>query len=191
MHDVLIIGLSGKRGSGKGFATQVLKDHFAGKGLGVTTFKFSDVLGSMLDNAHKPRTQENYNELFLETESSNPNFMTTRLEDKIKHSRGVLIIDGIRQIPQAEVVKKHGGIIFCISADDRKRYSMVVQRNEKMGDKNITYEDFLKDERSLANNNIDSIQSHCNEIITNDYTKQFKGELIDATSRALLTRFLD
>lgn len=174
MKNLTIIGLAGKRGSGKGFTVEILTSYYTKNHVSVSTFKFSDVLSVILDTAHIEKKQSNYNELFLSLNKIKPDFMSEILEKKIKESSGILLIDGVRHIDQVEIIKKYNGSIIYIEAEDEKRYAKVIERKEKSGDIHSTYEDFKRDEENGANKNIDLVKDLADTIISNTYNEDFK-----------------
>jgi dephospho-CoA kinase len=141
-----IIGLVGRQGSGKGTAAKILAEKY-----GAQLFRFSAILGDVLDRVAVERTRDNMIKI---SEALRATFGEDVLayaieKDAINSTSDIVVIDGIRRIediaaleplPQFKLVE--------ISAPAKVRYDRMTHRGEKSGENEMTWDEFAEQEQA-------------------------------------------
>lgn len=152
--DKLILGFAGKMGSGKGVATQIVKDAYPD----TPSFRFSDALRefySWLGGFVRDH------DLLLPAEARTKDLqdLSTELrrlfgQDILEHGimervrrvdseSPIVIVDGIRRPSDIDALKKNSRFrLIYIHLDERVRWERHRVRNEKPGDAELSFEQF-------------------------------------------------
>lgn len=147
----MIIGLTGKNGSGKGEVARFLKER---------SFEYhslSDVLRDELKKQKKPLTRNNLiavgNKL---RETYGPDILAKRILEKIEMDRNY-VIDSIRHPAEAQALKiRDRFALLNITASPKVRFNRLKKRMREKDPK--TFKDFLKLERVEAKSEVKSNQ---------------------------------
>ena len=144
----MIIGVTGRRGSGKDTVADYLKDRHGFSALDFTR----DVLSSELKKRGLAVTRDNLISLAMEGRRKAHNgIWAEKLSDVVKaKGKGDFVISGVRFMEEVETFKKHLGedfILISVICDDKARHERCRKRGTK-GEANLTFEEFMaKDER--------------------------------------------
>src|SRR3989338_7080217 len=122
----MIIGLTGKNGSGKGEVAQFLKER------GFECHSLSDVIREELERRKKPLTRDNLvvqgNEL---REKFGPDVLAKRIINRIEIDKNY-IIDSIRHPAEAKTFKSQNGFVLLnVSAPARLRFERLKKRRRE------------------------------------------------------------
>lgn len=174
-----VIGLVGEKGSGKQTFVNFLKQ--IAPNLNIRQVRFSDILAQTLMIWDIPITRPNLQKLSL---VMNEAFGQGSLANAAKYSvegdyADVIIFDGVRREAEAKLVKsmKNSTLIY-ITADQDLRYKRLKQRSEKVGEIGLTFEQFLKEENSKAEENIVSLGKKADiKIENNGSLEEFKQKI--------------
>lgn len=163
-----IIGLVGETGSGKDIFCEFLKKNKKS----VFIFRFSQLLTEALkvffDEIKKEDQQWMGTTL---RERFGNNILGEAIKKKIKNiKKGIIILNGIRAIEEAKMIKNLGGKIIHITADSRIRWRRIQNRGEKKDDK-ISYQKFLKMEKAATEILIPKIGKKADYKIENNGSK--------------------
>lgn len=147
----MIIGLTGKNGSGKGEVARFLKER---------SFEYhslSDVLRGELKKQKKPLTRDNLiavgNKL---RETYGPDILAKRILEKVDADRNY-VIDSIRHPAEAQALKTRDRFaLLNITALPKVRFDRLKKRKRENDPK--TFKDFLKLERIEAKSGVKSDQ---------------------------------
>lgn len=179
-----VIGLIGEKGSGKQTFVNFLKEITEQKknDIVVRQVRFSDILAQTLMIWDLPNTRSNLQKLSLIMEDG---FGQSSLANAAKFSiegdrADVVIFDGIRRQSELDLVKNMpGSILIYITADQKLRYERLKLRSEKVGETGLTFEQFLKEEKSKAEINIPALGKIAKiKLENNGSLEQFKSSIL-------------
>lgn len=193
-----VIGLIGEKGSGKqtfvNFLKQIATEPSAprndrGEVLNIRQVRFSDILAQTLMIWDLPISRVNLQKLAI---MMNETFGETALANAAKFSiegdnADVVIFDGIRREAELKLVrgmKNH--LLLYITAKQNLRYQRLKKRSEKVGETHLTYEQFLAEEKSKAEESISSLGKIADKKLGNNGSlEEFKNK-ISQLARQLL-----
>jgi len=178
-----IIGLVGKIGSGK----TVLSNYLV-KNYGASYHRFSKILEDVLVRLKMPLTRDNYIALGIRLREllGADTLVDAMKYELIEDNSDVAIVDGVRYPNEAQMIRKLGGVLVYIDAPTKTRYERVKKRGEK-GEREISYEEFLKNEKKKTELMIDELGRSAEYRIVNDGSyeeyemkiKRLTSELLD------------
>lgn len=184
--DRIVIGLIGEKGSGKGTASKYLAEKY-----GAVHFGSSAVLRRTVEDLHLPVTRDNLVKLALVIkEGFWPTVIMDAMIYEIEESGAqIAIADGIRMHTDLEPYKEKYGknfYLLYITADIRTRYKRTKERKEKVGEDNMTFDQFLMEETRLTEISIHEVGATADFIIDNTAGAEelYKG-LDDAMGKIL------
>ncbi|MEK7655252.1 MAG: AAA family ATPase [Patescibacteria group bacterium] len=142
----LIIGLVGRKGSGKGTVAKILKEKY-----GASVYRFSDVLREILDLLFVEKSRENLVQLseILRNEFGQ-DVLKLALLQKIRNDTSALIVmDGLRRLGDLEGLKDISNFqLVCVSVPPGIRYERLKARGENAGETTRTFESFMELEKA-------------------------------------------
>lgn len=167
MHDKkLIFGLTGQIASGKGTVAKYLEKKYQAK-----TFKFSDPLRDVLKRINKEITRENMQNLSIMLREKFGQDILAKItaEDVKKTKNKIIVVDGIRRVPDIKYLSEIDGFkLIKIIADQKIRYKRLIKRTENVGDTEKTYEQFLEEEQAETELSIPKVMSKADLEIDNN-----------------------
>ena len=166
----MIIGLTGKNGSGKGEVARFLKER------GFEYFSLSDVIREELRKRRKAVTREN---LIREGNELRKKFgagvLAKRIIERIEMDRNY-VIDSIRHPAEAKALKAQNGFVLLnITASPKVRFGRLKKRSRENDPK--TFEEFKKLERVEGKSAVGSDQQLNETIELADRAVQNPGTL--------------
>ncbi len=174
-----VIGLVGEKGSGKQTFVNFIKE--IAPNLNVRQVRFSDILAQTLVLWDIPLTRPNLQNLAI---VMNKTFGMEALANAAKFSMegdtsDIIILDGIRRESEFNMVNEmENSLIIYITAEKDLRYKRLKLRSEKVGEIDLSYEQFLKEESSPAESEIAKLSKKADVTIENNQTKdEFKKEI--------------
>jgi len=178
----MMIGLTGKNGSGKGEVARFLKER------GFEYHSLSDVLREELKKKKKPLTRDNLiaagNQL---RQAYGPDILAKRILEKIEIDRNY-IIDSIRHPAEAKALKARDPFtLLNVTASPKVRFARLKKRKRESDPK--TFKDFLKLERVEAKSGIGSNQQLDQTLKLADYTLNNSSSL-EALHKAIAKRVM-
>lgn len=175
-----VIGLVGEKGSGKQTFVNFLKQ--IAPNLNIRQVRFSDILAQTLILWDIPVTRSNLQNLSL---VMNDAFGAQALANAAKFSiegdsADMIILDGIRREAEYKLVKSmKNSILIYITAKQNLRYQRIKKRSEKVGEVGLTFEQFLKEEKSKAESKIPKISKKADiKIENNGSLEEFKSSIL-------------
>ncbi len=161
---ILVIGLSGRIGSGKGTVAEYLKKKYKAQ-----QFVYSDILGDVLKRLHIEVTRENLQKLgkSLRAELGSDvlvNAMKGDLEDAKSEMR---LIDGLRYSNEVDMLHTfpHNTLIF-VDAPLEIRYERAKKRAEK-GEEVMSLDEFKEREKATTEKEIEKVRKSADYVIEN------------------------
>ncbi len=141
----LVLGITGKRGSGKDTAAHYLRDRY---GFRVLTYT-DHVLAPILKKKGRPVTRKNLINLALDMRGTKGKHILTELICRRIESRGLWAVSGVRYPEEHDYFRGRFGKNFKmvnVECEARKRYERVRKRGTK-GEANITFREFMEIEK--------------------------------------------
>jgi len=173
---ILVIGLAGRIGSGKGTVAKHLM-----RKKGAEQFVYSDILSDVLKRLALPVTRPNLQHLGEALrESLGDDVLVNAMEADIKHARAEMrLIDGVRYVNEVEMLRTfpHNKLIF-IDAPLEIRYRRAKKRAEK-GEESLTLEEFKDREKAATEREIDQVEKMADYTLDNSGTIEELYEKID------------
>jgi dephospho-CoA kinase len=173
----IIIGLTGKIASGKTTVANYIKEKY-----GAEIYGFSKPLRDILQRLYIPMERPNLALLSsIIRKNFGENIISLTIKKDIEGSNSkIIILDGIRRMPDIEEVKKMSNFkLISINTDVKIRYARLLSRGQNEDDSSKTYEDFLNDENKEADKQIPEIMEKAEITIDNNGTTEDLYEQIE------------
>jgi dephospho-CoA kinase len=174
-----VIGLVGRIGSGKTVVSEYLQKEYNGK-----EYRFSQILEDVLKRLRLPVDRTNLQKLgaCLRRDFGEDVILNVMKKDINASRSSLLIIDGIRYDNEAEMLQsQERNVLIFITASPDVRYARCVERGGR-GEENLTYKEFLKNERAETEKRISNLSEISDYIIDNNGTKE---DLINQVNRIM------
>lgn len=144
---MLLIGLVGEKGSGKDTLAHYLQENSQKK---IIHIRFSDLLKQTLKLWDLPETRSNLQKLAQVLEDFGEGTVAHGLEKQIQNSDAeIIILDGIRWKPDLKLLEKFPEHkLIYITADPESRFQRLKSRGEKIGEAEMSFEQFLEEEKA-------------------------------------------
>lgn len=162
----IVLGITGEIASGKGTATKYLLEKH-----GASSHRFSTMLRDVAKRMHLEENRENLQKI---STIFRENFSDDLLSQVIYHDvaadeNAVVVIDGVRRMPDIEYLKKLPGFnLVYIDTVIEKRYERLVGRNENTDDAGKTFEEFKTDNEREAEKNIKNLKQDADFVVDNN-----------------------
>ncbi|MCK4539637.1 hypothetical protein KAU09_00610 [Candidatus Parcubacteria bacterium] len=146
MDKKTIIGIIGEQAGGKGAAADIIRKHFGGSRLTV-----SSILRRTLDSLYLDSTRDSLVNLgiILKKGFGNDILMKAMLKEVENEDTDLVIVDGFRMPGDPDVFKEaYNGNFYLIyvTAGQKIRYERSVKRDEKVGESDAAFEEFAAKE---------------------------------------------
>ena len=142
----LIIGLVGEMGCGKGTMADILREQY-----GAGYYRFSAILSDILTRLSIEKSRENLQKISnLLRDGFGEDVLSNAIEkDAVTTKEDIVIIDGIRR-PEDIVLLEPLPIFKLIAIDvpAKLRYERMKGRGEKIGESQMTWEQFQEQEKA-------------------------------------------
>ncbi len=166
----LIIGLVGQAGCGKGTAADLLRNEY-----GAGYVRFSSFLGSMLDLLAIEKSRENMIKISnaMRAEFGEDVLSYTVEKYALSAEQDIVVVDGIRRpqdIVALEPLPQFKLIAIDVPAE--LRFERMKKRGEKATEADMTWEQFLNEEKAPTEVSIPRVMDRAWRSIRNDGTKE-------------------
>lgn len=181
---MLVLGISGTFGAGKGLFVELVKQNF-----NCSYASLSDILRSELDKRGLERTRDNLrnlgNELSLKY---GKDFLAQKILKQILPS-DLVVIDSIRKPEEIQFLKNKFHEAFhavWIDADIKIRFNRIKSRKRE-GEENLSFEEFkLSEEKESDKSNAQNLRGcklECGVFLVNNLSKEaFKKKVLELLS---------
>lgn len=169
---MLIIGITGNLGAGKGTIVEYLISK------GFKHYSVSGYLIEELEKQNRPSDRNGMREIANEIRTKyGPDYITNILFEKAKKENADAVIESIRNPKEVEFIKKHGGIIFAVDADQKTRYKRISTRGSSKD--SVTFEEFKNQEIKESQNTDPNSQNLPKCVLMADYKFDNNGSIKD------------
>jgi len=172
----LVIGLSGKIGSGKGTVAEHICEKY-----GAEQFLFSKILADILDRVYLPKTRKNLQKLgkVLRSEFGKGVIVEAFEKDISGSKTEIKIVDGIRYANEVLMLRKNeNNILIYVTAPLETRYERCLKRSEK-GEDMVTFEEFRRADVRATESELGQIKNRADYVVDNLGSIQDLKEKID------------
>jgi dephospho-CoA kinase len=152
----IVIGLVGRKGSGKGTVARLLKERY-----GASVYRYSDLLRDMLDRLFVEKTRENLIALseILRKQYGEDVLKNAMLEQVRRDSAKLIVIDGIRRLDDLTRLDELGSFYLVnITAPVELRYERATARGENAGETTRTFASFQEMETAPTEKTIGDVE---------------------------------
>jgi len=168
MPNKIILGFTGLMASGKDVSKKYLEAKYNAK-----SFRFSTILRDVLDRLDISTSRDNI--IILSTwarETFGQDLLARVIAKDVSNAKeDMIIVDGIRRLPDIEYLNKIPGfVLISIDADQKVRYERMLSRNENEGDANKTFADFVADHQRETELTIPEVMSTAKYKLDNNGT---------------------
>lgn len=174
----VIFGFTGLIASGKGEAAKYLKEKY-----GADTLRYSTMLRDILNRLYLAPERD---KLIKLSESIRETFgddvmAKVMAEDAVKSSASIVVIEGIRRLPDIDYpFFKKDFVLVAIDADAKTRYARLIKRGENTDDNQKTFEQFLADQERSTEKTIAEVLVHATEHVDNNGSEKKLHTQLDA-----------
>jgi dephospho-CoA kinase len=144
---VLIIGITGTLGAGKGTIVEFLKKK------GFKHYSVRNFLTKIIEERNMSVDRDSMVKVANELRAKyGPSYIAEQLYEEAKKNGGDCIIESLRAVGEVNALKKKGKFyLFAVDAEPRLRYDRILGR--KSSTDQISFEKFLDDEKREMNSN--------------------------------------
>lgn len=179
----LVIGLVGRKGSGKGTVARLLKDRY-----GASVYRFSDLLRDVLDLLDIEKSRENLIQL---SEIVRRGFGEDALKRGLLKRMGndsspLIVLDGIRRLGDLNGLEDLGNFhLVSVTAPLETRYERITRRGENAGEMTRTLDSFKTMETAPTEVTIGDVETNASNVIDNSGDPEALERQVDALMRVL------
>ncbi|MBI4142374.1 hypothetical protein HY480_00690 [Candidatus Uhrbacteria bacterium] len=166
---MLVIGLVGEKGGGKGTFVDFFRADVAP--MTVANIRFSDILRETLALWDIPTTRTNLQDLAsIMVQRYGTDALAHAMEERIRRTAtDVVVLDGIRWEADVALLKRFPNRrLIYITADTPVRFERLRARGENIGDAHAPFTQFLSEERAVTEIAIPRIGAQADLQITNN-----------------------
>lgn len=161
----MVIGLTGPKLAGKGTAALYITKKY-----GASVFSMSGILSDIASRIHVENSRSNLIAIATGLRSQYGEDILAHVlkKDIEKNTSSHAIIDGIRLEKEVEIFSTLPDFhLLYIDAPVELRYQRALQRGEKAGETEMTFEEFLQEETAVTETGITSLQKNAHTIFMN------------------------
>jgi uridine kinase len=167
---MLVIGLVGEKGGGKGTAVRLIAEALP-PGTRCVGVRFSDLLRETLTLWHLPHTRANLQNL---SRAMDAEFGSGTLAHAMGHriatmQADVVILDGVRWEADRLLIRSFANnLLIYITANTRVRYDRLCARKENAKEHETSFAQFLEEEQATSERAISAIGATADVRIANE-----------------------
>ncbi|MFA5184251.1 MAG: AAA family ATPase [Patescibacteria group bacterium] len=165
----IILGFVGQIASGKDVSKKYLEEKYS-----ASSYRYSTVLRDILKRLYLPVDRNNMQNLSLDLRTRFGGDLLARviIEDVAGDQNEIVIVDGVRRLEDVTSLTKKFPDLYIISIDASPeiRYNRVIKRNENIGDRDKTFEQFIQDGQAEAEREITTVMAAAQYRLDNNGT---------------------
>ena len=167
----MIIGITGTPGAGKGEAVKYLVTK-----KGFRHISARAIWTKELEKTNTPVNRDTMTVLAnaLRAENGPAYFMETALAEVTGPNDNV-VIESVRTVAEAELLKNEGGVLLSVDADQKERYKRI--KNRKSSLDNVSFADFKRQEETEMDNDDPNKQNIGRVMTMSDFVIENNGTL--------------
>lgn len=179
-----VIGIIGEQAGGKGAAADIIRKHYGGHRLTV-----SNMLRRTLESLHLEPTRENLIDiaLVLKKGFGDPVLMEAMVKEVEMTDSDLVIVDGFRMPGDPDPFRREYEDSFkliYVTADQKIRYERSVNRGEKAGEDEATFEDFKANEAKATEAMISEVGKTADfKIVNNKDFEDLEKQVMEVMSK--------
>jgi len=161
----IVLGLVGPMASGKGAMKKYIEEKYGGRDC-----RFSTVLREVLDRVGEPINRENMQKISTVLRQTFGEDLLAKVivKDAGMIDSNIVIVDGVRREADIKYLKElENFYLIAINASPEVRYNRMIERNENVGDKDKTLEQFMTDQQAEADREIPQVMKKADFTIDN------------------------
>lgn len=165
-----IIGLVGQAGSGKGTVADFLREEY-----GAGYIRFSGILGELLASLGVKKSRDNFIAISKAVRDAfGEDVLSYAVEKKsLTSSEDIIVVDGIRRPEDIVALEPLPHFrLLSIEVPAEVRFKRMKNRGEKIGETEMTWEQFQVQEEAETECTIPSVMGRAWKTITNEGTKE-------------------
>ena len=170
---MLIIGITGSLGAGKGTIVEYL--------ISQKNFKHYSVSGYLVGELEKQKRasdRDGLREIANEIRTKfGPDYITRILFEKAKKEGKNAVIESVRNPKEAEFIKSRGGCLFAVDADQKTRFKRIRSRGTSKD--SVTFKEFKIQEEKESKTKDPNVQNLPKCILMSDYKFDNNGSIED------------
>lgn len=166
LNEKIVIGVLGEQGSGKGTVVEYIKNKYH-----TTHFRYSQILDDMLDRLSIPKNRPNHAKLVeVLSNGFGEDFLAHAMFRDIEHEKNpIIVIEGIRRWPEVKIITHLPNFtMIFVTANEKTRYKRIITRGEKVGETELTFEEFQEHGKLSTERLIHEIGKTADFQISND-----------------------
>ena len=151
MNSKKVIGVTGEKASGKETWGDFLLEFLDVRGITHARVRSSDILKETLGIWNIPATRENLQTLPVGMESMfGTGVLTQAVKARIESIEAdVVVFDGIRWHSDLAMIRSFpDNLLIYVTADINMRFERIRNRNDKVGELGLSFEQFMKEENA-------------------------------------------
>ena len=167
---MLVIGLVGEKGGGKGTAVRLIAEALP-PGTRCVGVRFSDILREALTLWHLPHTRANLQDLskIMDAQFGNGTLAHAMGHRIASIDADVVVLDGVRWEADRLLIRSFvTNLLIYITASTRVRYERLRSRKENAKEHETSFEQFLEEEQATSELAIPAIGATADVRITNE-----------------------
>lgn len=183
----LVVGMVGENGAGKSTFAKSLIDLLGSKNCKIV--KSSDILIETLNLWGIPSTRINLQKLAQAMVEIKPGALTDAVRNRIKTIHAdVVIFDGVRWFSDEDLIRSYSrNLLVYVTASPEVRFNRLKNRNEKIGENNLTRERFALEEKMPTELQVPEIGSRADITINNDVLGELLQDKINQFYKQITT----
>lgn len=173
----LVIGLVGRKGSGKGTVAKILKETY-----GASVYRFSDTLRDILDILFLEQSREHLVHLSEVLRNGfGQGVLKQAIIKRVEHDAADLVVlDGVRRIDDLEELDVLGDLkLISVEAPLEMRFERLRARGENVGEATRTLESFKELEHASTEVTIVDVEARANVHIDNSSDREHLEKQIE------------
>lgn len=182
---MIVIGLVGEKGSGKGTFATYLAEIIKPKRL--ASVRFSDLLYETLGAWHISPTRTNLQKIAVVMDGAyGVGTLSHAIHERVsKLDADIVVIDGVRWETDVALVRRFPkNMLVYITASPRIRYERTIARAEKADEANTSFEQFMQEEQAANETSIPKFGATADYTIRNEGTMEEYKDAIGSFYKA-------